>query len=238
MSKIFYWQYPGEQINRIIGAENYDISGGEPDFEYAGRKNYTIRAKARVLYNCPPDGDYAGIYYVAGEEIELFTVARFSAPIFSVEVDLSQSNVIWLITFTEAQGGNLQGGFCKKRTISVNPFTAKPNVHSGAVLSNSKAFRQPAARVFYNPHSDKITDGTFWLEEHSTIPKSCLDGLPLECVFTIYSGGEKVYSRTEKKCPEVWEEYQECPKGTCAVNCHGKVCCYNSQGISVHSYLK
>ena len=55
------------------------------------------------------------------------------------------------------------------------------------------------------------------------------------CKFTVYSGDQVVFERTNSVCPEV-EEANQCPEDTCEVTCGDTICCYGSDGVSVANF--
>jgi len=56
------------------------------------------------------------------------------------------------------------------------------------------------------------------------------------CVFKIFLDGELVFEDIQSDCPEVEIVEDECPEGTCEVICGDTMCCYGSDGVSVHSF--
>lgn len=61
--------------------------------------------------------------------------------------------------------------------------------------------------------------------------------IPQECTFTVTKNGQVVHNETRDVCPEVITANQ-CPEGTCTVDCVTHYCCYGSDGTSVHSFEK
>lgn len=59
-----------------------------------------------------------------------------------------------------------------------------------------------------------------------------------KCKFTVFDENKEIiYSELQDVCPEVKKIGKECPDDTCKVICGNTVCCYNSEGISVESFL-
>lgn len=238
-NKVIYWQYPGEELNRIIGADSFIIEPKKPMFEYAKRRGYIIRAKAVVAADVPPRGEKRGEDYGKFEVIDVHTLGYWDAPIWSVVPDYNSLNVHWNITYTQSTQTNSFSAFCKEKTIRIIPRTRKDGVYSGAVLRTGGYYDQPG--ILNRLGVPGEINGFFdWKirEEESRDALFCRNELPQRCIFRVYDRGIIVYEREEVVCPIAWEEVPECPPGTCPVDCHGKVCCYNSQGISVYSYLK
>ena len=64
-----------------------------------------------------------------------------------------------------------------------------------------------------------------------------------ECRFTVFSGQQIIFQRTQWGCPEVElieteDELVQCPEGTCQVDCGSVYCCYGSDGYAVDSFSK
>lgn len=77
-------------------------------------------------------------------------------------------------------------------------------------------------------------------------PANANDPLANACsthAIKIYDGNQDlIYQKTYDSPPEfsrfICEPEEECPPGTCEVECHGKICCYNEQGISIKSFTR
>ena len=64
--------------------------------------------------------------------------------------------------------------------------------------------------------------------------RPCLNTLPENCTLEFYNNlAQKVYSRTEEVCPIVEEIIEQCPIGTCEVDCGSHICCYDNNGYPV-----
>ena len=53
----------------------------------------------------------------------------------------------------------------------------------------------------------------------------------------LFVGNNEVYSRTELYRPEYVQIINQCPPNTCPVKCGNKVCCYQSDGVSIEDFL-
>ena len=239
-SPYIYWQYPGKEINRILGADNYEIKDSRPMFEYEGRKRYFIHAKAIIEQDIPPRGDYQGRHYKKGDIIECFTTGSYDAPIWDVTPDFKDQNVHWNITSTPAFSGNSTSGYCQKKIYRVIPITRKEGTYGGAVIHGlAESYRQPIIAKGLDPETGKIGffDWRIVLDQKSTA-KACIEELPWDCDFKIFADGKVIYHRIENVCPTVWQPNTECPPGTCPVECGSQICCYDHNGIAVTSIPK
>lgn len=66
-----------------------------------------------------------------------------------------------------------------------------------------------------------------------------IDGQSDNCgdyIFTVTKNGQVVYQETREEIPEVEILGDGCPPDTCEVTCGDTICCYNSEGISVHDF--
>ncbi|MGL5940818.1 MAG: hypothetical protein ACRC2S_10570 [Waterburya sp.] len=229
-SSIYYWQFPGEVVNKITGVDNYSVVsnwqyGTTPGF------NYTFRAKAKCSGSSPPEGVAPSIprSFVAGQEITVFTTGTWSGSILGFEKFVNGSNVNGKISYTERTGGNSNAANCAPRTIEVILSTLSPQ-STGTV-------RLKTVPGSYN--EPYVTGDIYDVEfiPTTTPPKSCINGIVNTCTLTFYKNGVEVLKKTKAVCPEVWAG-QECPEGTCPVDCGAYTCCYNDQGISVESFLR
>ena len=227
--KIINWQYPGEEVNRILGADSYTIVDTAPKYNTTQNFNYTITAKAVISEDSPPPSASPSLpkKYRKGEIIEVVISGTWSGGIYEFKRITQAPNVNVELTYLERSGGNSQVAYCAKRTTIVIPY------HNGKrVKSGSGSYTEP---VVFGDFFDVICTPT------STAPRACIDSVVEECAFKIFDAlGNVVYQRTEDVCPIAWEEdiQEECPPGTCEVECHGKICCYNSQGISIKSFTR
>lgn len=99
--------------------------------------------------------------------------------------------------------------------------------------------RVPSPGWFYlekEPHTlDKVDSATPRSGYYSAGSCNC----PSEenCIFQVLIDGKEVFSKTNKNCP-IWTiREQQCPPGTCECRHSNRVCCYNSNGIIVKSFL-
>ena len=58
------------------------------------------------------------------------------------------------------------------------------------------------------------------------------------CIFSLFnsSGNQYYHKTTLNVCPEIEDENNKCPEGTCEVICGDTICCYGSDGIAVTSF--
>lgn len=61
---------------------------------------------------------------------------------------------------------------------------------------------------------------------------------PYEYEFRGYKNGELILTDTGYGEPTVQVDCSQCPPNSCEVDCGNHVCCYNSQGKVVYSYVK
>ena len=227
--KIINWQYPGEEVNRILGADSYTIVDTAPKFNTTQNFNYTITAKAVISVSSPPPSAPPSLprVYTEGQIITVTYSGFFSGGIYDFKKKINGLNVNVEVTYLERSGGNAQIANCAKRTREII-FN-----HNGRrVKSSAGSYIEP---VVYGEFFDVICTPT------TTAPRACINSVVDKCAFKVFDAqGNVVYQRTEDVCPIAWDEplQEKCPPGTCEVECHGKICCYDSNGISIKSFTR
>ncbi len=229
---IYHWQDQNDIETRIIGADSYAIEEGAPQFEYEGRKGYKVTAKAIVNGRVPPVESLPA-KWEDKEEIEVFALGDYYAPIWNIGFYYDSNNCWFDITHTEAVGGNIYGGYCEKKLLRVRAFVLDPTTGSArSVKVNSGGYHDPAI---------DLAEGFFGyaIEENPLVePKACLNEIPYNCFLRFYKDGKLVYELETPECLEVNEVTQQCPPTTCAVDCGDHVCCVNRDGYVVDGFFK
>lgn len=120
------WRYPGEDWQEIEG-DDHSIDDQSPQFDYLERKQYKVFATARVLERVPPASSGLPAIYEKDQEIEVYLLGTYSAPIWGIELIAKPPNAGLKLTYTTATGGNLLGGYCEQKTITPTLYTQVPN---------------------------------------------------------------------------------------------------------------
>lgn len=72
------------------------------------------------------------------------------------------------------------------------------------------------------------------------VPLKAESGNCTKCFFKAFLNGALIYEEARSVCPEVEliNQSEQCPPGTCQVDCGSVYCCYGSDGIAVSSFAK
>lgn len=228
----YHWQHENSEETRIIGADSYAIEDGTPILESEERKGYKVFAKAIVNGRVPPPENLP-VKWADKETIEVFAFGDWASPIWAFEFYYDSSNCWFDITWTDAPGGNANGGFCTKKTSRVRAFTKDPDSGSSrSVKVNPGSYNDPAIDLGKGFFDYSIK------ENPNFFPKACLTEVPTTCILKFFKEGATVLEIEKPKCPEVWEKYPECPAETCEIDCGNHVCCVDARGYVVDGYTK
>ena len=183
------WQYPGEEWQEIEG-DDYEIIDLVPKFNTTQDFNYTITAKAVIGESSPPPSAPASLprVYLKGQIITVNITGDWSGGIYEFKRITQGLNVNVELTYLNRSGGNLQSGFCAKRTIIAIPFN-----NGKRVKSQAGSYTEP---VVFGEFFDVICTP-------SSVPKTCIDSVVDECLFKVLSDGAVVHEETREDCPEV-----------------------------------
>jgi hypothetical protein len=191
------YRYPGEDWQEIVGADDYSVNI-DWQYETTNNFNYTFKAKARCSTSSPPPGVAPSVprNFVAGQEIEVFTIGTYSGPIYGVEKKIvdNGSNVNVDITFLERTGGNLTAGICAKRVLNQILRTSTSTGSSVRVKNVSGSYSEPV--VYGDIYDIKFTPTT-------TPPRACINGITNECTFKVFKQDAIIHQETRSVCPEV-----------------------------------
>ena len=239
-SKVFHWQYPGEEENRILRASNYElIDRTQVLFTHPERYAFKIFAKARINGRFPPaDTDPVQDEILAdNEEVEVFSTNNFRVPIYYAKTDYSaENNVQMEVSYSGRNGGSLYADYCTQDTKIFPIFTRYTNPSNGQESSTTLS-KEPSTHFNPGMRTDIGFYGYRFEIVPNSVPRPCLNEVT-SCTLEFYSDSQLVYERTESVCPSVWEGVSECPPGTCQVECGAHYCCYDFNGYAVTSIPK
>lgn len=209
---IIEWQYPDEEKNRIIGADDYKVEQEQ--------------GKCPVFYHV------FGTYYSKNHSQGGCNLTAFFRTASSVRGDhvlsylpqIGDSNR-WVLSLTtgEMRFNNISFFEYENKNLTNKPGTYGIINYTNTACRNTTGFGYGFNLIVTNIVR---VDGQ---------PDDCGN-----CILTISKNGQTVYQRSEPVCPivEHFCDANQCPAGTCEVECNGTVCCYDSNGISVYSFQK
>ena len=225
--KTFHWQYPGEEENRILNATSYDISDSAPQYGTELAKQYRITGKAVVIEDVPPPR-YPGEKLVKKNDvIEVYLLGTWMGGIYDWRLYPNGNNMNSKLTYVAVRACNIYSCECYKTETEQAVFTRAVGGQNRRCKTDSSSYYEPGI------YSDSLHDIQAVYEKDSS--RLCRTQPVNKCEFRIFGNNQHLaYYQEEEVCPQVWEpKPKKCPPGTCAVNCHGITCCYNSQGIAV-----
>ena len=220
-----YWKYPGEEVNRYLGADSYDLQQLAPKYGTELGKNYTVRGKAVCIKRTPPEQyDHLPVVFYPGQVINVYLIGEWLGGIYDWKLKVNGQNMDSDLTYIAQGSCNLYSCICLPRTIQAIVYSADggSNVRCRA---NGISLSAPIIGV------DTLHD--IQPIYHSDAYRYCRNKVPDTCTFTVTKDGQIVYSRESPDCPEVWTEQPTCPPGTCEVKCGNHICCYNSLGVPI-----
>jgi hypothetical protein len=259
------WQYTGEQLNRIIEADDYSLSP-----VYSQRTRYrweysisqTITSYSGLTLNAVQGcNGIPGLYRQCSiqpprtSEVDSGSNRRASiiyAPIYKYRViDLGTADRA-CVPFAEIRACGFPSGWRKIQllchgasTPSVTPVwvtiwdsTGQYEPAAGAMLQNTSGGE---FNINYDPILDRYrfipSDQPDWGEFRFV---AFDNRLPNQCQFKVSKNGLVVYQRTASTCPAVtYFCGEKCPPRTCECTCGTEVCCYDTTtGKAIKSFKK
>ena len=209
-SPIIQWQYPGKEVNRIIGADNYTVN------QETGKcpVPYKFKFRSRVS----PERDWSH-----GE-----TTATNLYPPFTNT---------WIKSDDQSFGEDPKGWTSLRVRYSLYWQTfGRYNVFFELEHSLADGTRRVSRPIgFSSTLWDRVQETEFLgLESKDGLPDNCGD-----CVFKVTKNNVVVYQKTDPVCPTVSVICdQQCPPNTCECTSGSLVCCYDSTGRAVKSFMR
>lgn len=210
---IIGWQYPGEDKQRIIGADDYSIS--------------VENGKGGVGYHV--FGTYYSRNYSSGG-CNVWGYWRTTAPVigtqvFSYEPVLDSANR-WAIKLNT-------GIFRLVAVLDKQGYDSNFLINfSGSITNLTSGCRNDSA----GGYGDRL----FEQKEKRKIIRA--DGQPdnAPCTLTITRNGQTVHKETRAVCPQVsYSCGEQCPPGSCECMCGTKVCCHDpNTGAVIKSFTR
>jgi hypothetical protein len=210
---IITWQYPGEDKQQILGADDYTVKSeeGKCPVPYKFKFRYKLSSGANWRY---------------GE-----TNATNLYPPFENMFIRSDDQ-----TF-----GEDPKGFPTLTVRFANYYTyggvGRYLVYFELIHSLANGTRVTSRPISFEATTRDLEHTTEFLgmERRDGLPDNCG-----ECVFRITKNGQAVYQKSNLACPVVTHTCgEQCPPGSCECDCGTEVCCYDTvTGKAVKSFRK
>ena len=225
--KTFHWQYPGEEENRILNADDYNLVE-EKDCTMHPWWLTLSRINVELTQNkCEPDTKHCKTEWKFKSNGSYTTFS----PRKGLPAPINSEN-----TKIELYSGNFPSNYELIKTFNTvseiqeyEDFFGDYRLYRKIVYKNADGnFKEVIAGAEYGIRFD-------YFGVSPTYEPHC----KTNCRFEIYKNNKVVYDKVKDVCPEVWtHQKQNCPPNTCPVACGNCICCYSDEGVSKMQILK